>query len=123
LNHLYGEMFKAVAGINTLHVPYKGSTPALNDLLGGQVQYTFDNLGVVLPLVKAGKLKALAMMAPQRLPTASTIPTMAEAGLDMGSGTWLGLLAPAKTPKPIIDRLRAEVVTALNSSSTKSTTR
>ena len=115
LNHLYGEMFKAAAGINTLHVPYTGSTPALNDLLGGQVHYTFDNLGVVLPLVKAGRLKALAMMAPQRLPTASTIPTLAEAGLDMGSGTWLGLLAPAKTPKPIVDRLRAEVVTALNS--------
>ena len=115
LNHLYGEMFKSAAGIDTLHVPYKGSTPALNDLLGGQVQYTFDNLGVVLPLVKAGRLKALAMMAPQRLPTANTVPTLAEAGLDMGSGTWLGLLAPAKTPKPIVDRLRAEVVTALNS--------
>ncbi len=115
LNHLYGEMLKAAAGIDTLHVPYKGGAPALADLLGGQVQYMFENMGLVLPLVKAGKLKAIAVMAPQRLPAASTIPTMAEAGLDMGSGTWLGLLAPAKTPKLVIDRLRAEVVTALNS--------
>ena len=67
----------------------------------------------LLPLVKAGRLKALAMMAPQRLPTASTIPTLAEAGLDMGSGTWLGLLAPAKTPKPIIDRLHDETAKVL----------
>ena len=57
-------------------------------------------------MVKAGKLKALAVMAPQRLPSASTIPTMAEAGVDMGSGTWLGLLAPAKTPKPVVERLQ-----------------
>ena len=115
LNHLYGEMLKSMAGIDTVHVPYKGGAPALIDLLGGQVQYMFENIGLILPMVKAGKLKALAVMAPQRVPSASTIPTMAEAGLDMGSGTWLGLLAPAKTPKPIVERLRAEVVAALNS--------
>ena len=109
LNHLYGEMLKAKAGINTLHVPYKGSAPALADLLGGQVQYTFDNMGVVLPQVKAGKLKAIAVMAPQRVAQAPNVPTMAEAGVDMGSGTWLGLLAPAKTPKPIVERLQREV--------------
>ena len=115
LNHLYGEMLKSKAGIDTVHVPYKGGAPALVDLLGGQVQYMFENIGLIIPMVKAGKLKALAVMAPQRVPSASTIPTMAESGLDMGNGTWLGLLAPAKTPKPIIDRLRAEVVAALNS--------
>ena len=115
LNHLYGEMLKSKAGIDTVHVPYKGGAPALIDLLGGQVQYMFENIGLIIPMVKAGKLKALAVMAPQRVPSASTIPTMAESGLDMGNGTWLGLLAPAKTPKPIIDRLRAEVVAALNS--------
>ena len=115
LNHLYGEMLKSEAGIDTVHVPYKGGAPAMADLLGGQVQYMFENIGIVLPLIKAGKLKALAVMAPQRLPSAPSLPTMGEAGLDMGSGTWLGLLAPAKTPKPVIERLRAEVVTALNS--------
>ena len=115
LNHLYGEMLKAETGIDTVHVPYKGGAPALADLLGGQVQYMFENMGPVLPLVKAGKLKAIAVMAPQRLPAANTIPTLAEAGVDMGNGTWLGLLAPAKTPKPVIERLRAEAVAALNS--------
>jgi tripartite-type tricarboxylate transporter receptor subunit TctC len=114
LNHLYGEMLKSMTGIDTLHVPYKGGAPALVDLLGGQVQYMFENAGLVLPMVKAGKLKALAVMAPQRLPGAGTIPTLAEVGVNIGNGTWLGLLAPAKTPKPVVERLHAEVVAALN---------
>ncbi len=114
LNHLYGEMLKAATGIDTVHVPYKGGAPALVELLGGQVQYMFENAGLVLPMVKAGKLKALAVMAPARLAGAATIPTLAEAGVNIGNGTWLGLLAPAKTPQPLINRLRAEVVAALN---------
>ncbi len=113
-NHLYGEMLRSLTGIDTVHVPYKGGPPALADLLGGQVQYMFENVGVMLPLVKAGKLKAIAAMAAQRLPSAPTIPTLAESGAEMGHGVWLGLLAPAKTPRSIIERLHGEVVLALN---------
>ena len=114
-NHLYGEMLQAMTGIDTVHVPYKGGPPALTDLLGGQVQYMFENIGVVLPLVKAGKLKAIALMAAQRMPSVGAIPTLVEAGVNMDGGVWLGLLAPAKTAKPIVERLRGEVVVALNS--------
>jgi tripartite-type tricarboxylate transporter receptor subunit TctC len=97
-----------------VHVPYKGGAPAMADLLGGQVQMMFENIGIVLPLMKAGKIKALAVMAPQRVPAAPNIPTLAESKLDMGTGTWLGLLAPAKTPRPIVEKLHNEVVAALN---------
>ena len=113
LNHLYGEMLKSLTGINAVHVPYKGGAPAIADLLGGQVQFMFENIGVVLPHIKAGKLKALAVMAPQRVPGSPNLPTLAEARVDMGSGTWLGILAPAKTPRWIVARLHAEVVAAL----------
>lgn len=114
-NHLYGEMLRSLTGIDTVHVAYKGGPPALADLLGGQVQYMFENVAVMLPLVKTGKLKAIAAMAPQRLPGAPAIPTLAESGTEMGHGVWLGLLAPAKTPRPVIERLHGEVVLALNS--------
>ena len=116
LNHLYGEMLKANAGIDVQHVAYKGSTPSITDLVGGQVNYSFDNVGTVLPLVKAGKLKAIAVMSPQRLASAPAVPTMAEAGMpNFDVGTWLGVLAPAKTPKPVVDRIYAEIVAVLNS--------
>jgi tripartite-type tricarboxylate transporter receptor subunit TctC len=114
LNHLYGEQLKALAGIDIVHVPYKGGAPAMTDLLGGQVQLMFENIGLVLPLMKSGKLKAIAVMAPQRLPSVPNLATLAEHKIDMGNGTWLGLLAPAKTPKAIVDKLHDEVVAALN---------
>ena len=114
-NHLTGEHFKAVAGIDTLHVPYKGSGPSIADLIGGVIQYTFDSPGVVLNLVKTGKLKALAVTGSQRLPNANTIPAMSESGYgSVIGGAWVGLLAPAKTPRSVIDRLHAEVAAALN---------
>ena len=114
LPHLYGEMLKSNTGIDVLHVAYKGSAPSVADLVGGQVNYSFDNVGVVLPLVKAGKLKALAVMAPQRLASAPTVPTMTEAGVPgFEVGTWYGVMAPAKTPKPVVDRLHAELVAIL----------
>lgn len=113
LNHLYGEMLKSLTGIDSVHVPYKGGAPAMADLLGGQVQFMFENIGIVVPLIKANRLKAIAVMAPQRVPTSPNIPTLAEARVDMGSGTWLGILAPVKTPKAIVEKLHAEVVAAL----------
>jgi tripartite-type tricarboxylate transporter receptor subunit TctC len=113
-NHLTGELFKSIAGIDALHVPYKGSGPSIADLMGGQVQYTFDSPGVVLTQVRAGKLKAIAVTGSQRLPNANTIPAMAESGYGaVIGGAWVGLLAPAKTPRPIVDRVHDEVVAAL----------
>jgi len=114
-NHLVGELFKATAGIDTVHVPYKGSGPSIIDLIAGQVQYTFDTPAATLAQVRAGKLKAIAVATPERLANAPGVPTMAESGLPgFIGGTWFGLLAPARTPKPIIDRLHAETAALLN---------
>src|SRR3954468_13033685 len=113
-NHLTGELFKAVAGIDSLHVPYKGSGPSIADLIGGQIQYTFDSPGAVLAHVKGGKLKAIAVTGAQRLPNANTIPAMAETGYgSVIRGAWDGLMAPAKVPRAIIDRVHDEVAAAL----------
>ncbi|MBT2325605.1 tripartite tricarboxylate transporter substrate binding protein [Variovorax paradoxus] len=115
-NHLAGELFKSLTGIDAMHVPYKGSGPAIADLIGGQVQYSFDTPPAVLANVKAGKLRALAVATSQRLPNAPAVPTAAEAGLPgFVAGTWFGLLAPAKTPRAVIDRLNAEIVSLLAS--------
>jgi tripartite-type tricarboxylate transporter receptor subunit TctC len=115
-NHLVGELFKATAGIDTVHVPYKGSGPSIVDLMAGQVQYTFDTPAATWTQVKAGKLKAIAVTTTARLPSAPNVPTMGEAGLPgFVGGTWFGLLAPAKTPRPVIDRLNAEVAAVLHS--------
>ena len=116
LPHLFGELFKTAASVDSLHVPYKGSGPSIADLVGGQIQYTFDNLGVTLALVKGGKLKAIAVTSTQRLPGADTIPTVIEGGQpELVGGTWFGLLAPAKTPRLIVERLNSEMLTILKS--------
>ncbi|HWI15413.1 MAG TPA: tripartite tricarboxylate transporter substrate binding protein [Burkholderiales bacterium] len=113
-NHLVGEAFRAAAGIDIVHIPYKGSAPALADLLGGQVQMTFDAVPVVLPQVKAGKLKALAVATIKRSPLAPNVPTMDESGVaGFTGGTWFGVLAPARTPAFIVDRLSREISTVL----------
>jgi tripartite-type tricarboxylate transporter receptor subunit TctC len=113
-NHLVGEAFRAAAGINTVHIPYKGSAPAITDLLGGQVQMTFDTVPVVLPQVRAGKLKALAVATPKRSALAPDVPTMDEAGVaGFTGGTWFGVLAPARTPPVIVARLNKEIATIL----------
>jgi len=115
-NHLFGELFKATVGIDAVHVPYKGSGPSITDLVGGQIQYTFDTPPSTLAHAAAGRLKALVVTARDRLPTAATIPTTSEAGLPgLVGGTWFGLLAPAKTSPAIIARLNVESVAALSS--------
>ena len=108
--HLAGEMLKYRAGIDAVHIPYKGAGPALNDLLAGNVTMGFmTSLGLV-PHVQAGKLRALAAASPKRIPELPDVPTMAEAGLpDFHVLSWNGLAAPAGTPKPIIDKLNREV--------------
>jgi len=115
-NHLAGELFKALAGVDSVHVPYKGSGPSIVDLIGGQVQYTFDTPPAVLEHVRAGKLRALAVATRERLASAPQVPTFAEAGLPgFSGGTWFGLFAPAKTPRVLIERLNAETVALLKS--------
>jgi tripartite-type tricarboxylate transporter receptor subunit TctC len=115
-NNLAGELFKSVTGTSAVHVPYKGSGPSIIDLIGGQVQYTFDTPPAVMANVKAGKLRALAVATDERLASAPSIPTMAEAGVpDFIAGTWFGLLAPSKTPKAVIERINKETVAALTS--------
>ena len=113
--HLSGEMFKMVAKLNMLHVPYRGSAPAMNDLLGGQVQSMFDNTPSALPHVRGGRLRAIAITSAQRSPLLPDVPTMAESGFPgFEVQSWFGLAAPAGTPRPVVDRLNAELVKVLN---------
>jgi tripartite-type tricarboxylate transporter receptor subunit TctC len=108
--HLTGELFKAKANIDIVHVPYKGGGPALNDVLGGQVQLIFDTLAIVLPHVKSGKLRAFAVTSAKRHPLIPDIPTVAESGFPgFESTVWFGMLAPARTPREVVMRLSAEM--------------
>jgi tripartite-type tricarboxylate transporter receptor subunit TctC len=112
--HLAGEQFRAQAGIDLLHIPYKGGPPALNDVLGGQVPMMFNNLPAILPMVRSGKLRALAVATPQRSRLLPDVPTMEEAGLKgYVSTVWNGVYVRAGTPRPIVDRLNREVVEVL----------
>lgn len=119
--HLAGELYKSMARANIVHVPYKGLAQAITDLLGGQIQVLFADVGLVLPHFKSGKFKAIAVTGKERSLSLPNVPTMAEAGLaGYQAGTWYGLLAPAGTPSPIITRLNAEVRKALASPDVKS---
>jgi tripartite-type tricarboxylate transporter receptor subunit TctC len=118
--HLSGELFKVMAGVQMTHVPYKGSAPALADLLGGQVQLMFDNLPPSLPQIKAGKLRALAVTSATRAPALPDVPTVAEAGLPgFEASSWFGVLAPAGTPPAIVMKLNAEIAKWLASPEAK----
>jgi tripartite-type tricarboxylate transporter receptor subunit TctC len=110
LPHLIGEMFKARAGIDIVHVPYKGGGPSITDLVAGNVQMTFEGTSVLLPLIKAGKLRALAVTTPKRIPQLPDVPTIVESGFpNFVSTSWTGLLAPAHTPPPVIAKLNATI--------------
>ncbi|MGH8851647.1 MAG: Bug family tripartite tricarboxylate transporter substrate binding protein [Casimicrobiaceae bacterium] len=113
--HLAGELFKTEAGIDMVHVPYRGSAPAMQDLLGGRIQLMFDNLASSMQQVRAGKLKALAVTTARRSPLVPDLPTLAEVGLPgFDIYTWWGFMAPAGTPKDIIAKWNAEVTRILN---------
>jgi len=109
--HLAAELFKSLTGVNIVHVPYKGSGPALTDLIGGQVHLMFSNLTAGLPHIKSGKLRALAVTGARRSPTAPDIPTVTESGVPGYTVTsWYGVLAPAATSQEIVNRLNGEIV-------------
>ncbi len=114
--HLIGTQFQTATGTPLLHVPYKGSGPLTTDLLGGQVTMSFDTLTPVLPHIKSGKLRALAVTTAARSSVLPDVPTLEEAGLKgFDIGTWFGVLAPAATPKPVVSRLSAEIVKIIKS--------
>lgn len=118
--HLIGTQFQNMAGIDLVHVPYKGSGPLTTDLIGGQVTMSFDTITPVLPHIKAGKLRALAVTTAKRSAALPDVPTIAEAalpGFDLGS--WFGIVAPAATPKEVVARLHTEIAKALKSDDIK----
>ena len=113
--HLGGEYFTSTADIQVIHVPYKGSAPATTDLLGGVFDAQFDNMVTLIPHVKAGKLRALAVSSAKRVPLLPDVPTIAESALPgFETGTWYGIVAPAGTPQPVVARLNREINRILN---------
>ncbi|MDN3922722.1 Bug family tripartite tricarboxylate transporter substrate binding protein [Roseateles violae] len=114
--HLIGTQFENVTGTDLMHIPYKGSGPLATDLLGGQITMSFDTVTPVLPHIKAGKLRALAVTTAKRSSALPDVPTLDEAGLKgFNIGTWFGVLAPVATPKDIVARLNAEMVKVIQS--------
>ncbi|MBI2296612.1 MAG: tripartite tricarboxylate transporter substrate binding protein [Betaproteobacteria bacterium] len=108
--HLVGEMLRSTARIEIVHVAYKGGPPALADLIGGHIEMMFNLLPIVVPHVKSGRLRAIAVTASKRAPALPEVPTFAEAGIpDFEAGSWYGVLAPAGTPKEIIAKLSSEI--------------
>ena len=106
--HLATELFASMAGIQLTRIPYKGAAPAMTALMAGDVQMVLSGIGTMLPQVKGGRLKAIAVTGPTRSPLAPEIPTVAEAGIDFVATTWYGLMAPAGTPRPVVERLNKE---------------
>ncbi|MGB3435988.1 tripartite tricarboxylate transporter substrate binding protein [Achromobacter sp.] len=111
--HMSGELFNEMAGVQMQHIPYKGSLPALTDVIGGQADLAFDSLVIAQPLIKAGKLRAIAVTGPQRSPAAPDVPTVAETLPGYAMTSWIGVFAPAGTPRPIVERLQQEIARAL----------
>jgi tripartite-type tricarboxylate transporter receptor subunit TctC len=118
--HLAGELLKLTAKIDIVHVPYRGAAPAVNDLLGQQVQMTFLDLPALLPQIRAGALRPIAIGSPQRAPTAMEVPTTAEAGMpDLLAENWYGMVAPAKTPPAIVAALNRIATEAMRDPAVK----
>ncbi|HVE49678.1 MAG TPA: tripartite tricarboxylate transporter substrate binding protein [Casimicrobiaceae bacterium] len=118
--HMAGELFKAMAGVDILHVPYKGSAGARTDVLGGQVQMMFDAVTVMAQHAREGKVKAIAASGTSRSSVLPNVPTLAEAGVPGYEATiWLGVMAPKATPQPIVNRLNAEIVKIVSQSQVK----
>lgn len=117
--HLAGEMFKQKAGIYALHIPYRGASPAQLALLAGEVDYNIDNLAAAAPNIRAGKLKALAVTSAQPSPMLPGVPTLAQTFPGFAIDTWWGLVAPAGTPRPVIDKLNKAFTDALKAPETK----
>jgi tripartite-type tricarboxylate transporter receptor subunit TctC len=117
--HLAGEMLKMMAGVDMVHVPYKGTGPATVAVLSGEVSMSFGNMISVLPHVKSGKVRALAVSTPQRSPVVPDLPTVAETLPGYSAGPWYGVLAPAGTPPAIVMRLNQEIVKILRSPEVK----
>jgi tripartite-type tricarboxylate transporter receptor subunit TctC len=118
--HIVGEQFKDVAGINIVHVPYRGGAPAVQDLIAGHVTMMFDVLTLAVPQIQAGKVRPLAVASAQRVPSIPDVPTVTEAGFpQLESGPWFGFFVPAKTPKPVVDWLYQEAKKAFESPDVK----
>jgi tripartite-type tricarboxylate transporter receptor subunit TctC len=117
---MMGEQFRLVTKADIVHVPYRGAAPAVQDLVGGQVQMMFDALVLQAPQLAAGNTRALAITTNQRLAALPDVPTMAEAGFpDLQGGAWFGLFAPAGTPRPAVEWLNAEVKKAFSSAAVR----
>ena len=113
--HLGGELFKSMAGVEIVHVPYKGSAQAINDLIGGQIQVMFDNVPSIGPHVKAGRVRGLGVSAPKRAASFPDVPTIAEAGVPgYETNSWGGVIGPARLPREIMTRLHTEIRRALS---------
>jgi len=120
--HLAGELFKTMAGVQMVHVPYKGAGPAMQDLIGGQIQLMFDNLASSLGQIRAGKVRALAVTTEKRSTLAPELPTIAESGLaGFDISTWFGVFAPGGTPRPIVERLHDAFLSALDAPEVRAT--
>jgi tripartite-type tricarboxylate transporter receptor subunit TctC len=120
LPHLAGELLKLTAKIDIVHVPYRGAAPAMNDLLGQQVQMVFLDLPILLPQIRSGGLRAIAIGAPERAPTAMEVPTTTEVGMpDLQAENWYGMVAPAGTPAPIVERLNQIATEAMRDPTVK----
>jgi len=114
--HMAGELFKAMAGVDIVHVPYKGSSGARTDVMGGQVQMMFDAIPTMAPSVEAGKVRALGTSGKVRSSVLPDVPTISEAGVPGYEAViWLGIMAPAGTPKPVVEKLNAEIRRAVDS--------
>src|SRR6185369_2106276 len=116
LSHLEFELMKSMGGFSAIHVPYKGSAPAMADLLAGSVSLLFDSIPSSLPQVRAGKLRGIAVASSRRSPVLPVLPTLSEAGLaGFAADSWFGIMAPAGTPAAIVAKLNADIAAALES--------